>query len=90
MRKVEESAKVKRGKEVVEQLCRLPLQKGEKMIFFPLYFILFYFQIEQYFTSDAIFTFISDQLPQRCISLFEQRAVVCVSVKLQTTSGHIW
>lgn len=40
--------------------------------------------------SDAIFTLILDQLPQRCISLFEEGAVVCVSVKLQTTSGHIW
>lgn len=34
--------------------------------------------------------FLMQHLPQRCISLFEQGAVVCVSVKLQTTSGHIW
>lgn len=56
-------------------------------------FLRLAFNMQSTGISDAIFTLISDQayqLPQRCISLFEQGAVVCVSVKLQTTSGHIW
>lgn len=51
------------------------------------------FEWKDHCISDAIFTLISDQAseqPRRCISLFEQGGVVCFSVKLQTTSGHIW